>query len=168
MLFVVRITSAGALPPLLRSQAHHQPLAGNRSESRWVTTLREGESGAYHVSKVDREALRSTRRMRSDTERMKNISAVWSVREGTFLPSAVMVMILRLWQFDTVHHLTWITLQQHEIMSSRVTHRFSLFFLLLFRKMFSPKWICASVGPTRSSLCQGCKTFEFSALLVLQ
>lgn len=42
------------------------------------------------------------------------------------------------------------------------------FFFFLFRKMFSPKWICASVGPARSRLCQGCKTFGFSALLVLQ
>ena len=62
LLFVVPITSAGAPPPLLRSQAHHQPLAGNRSESRWVTTLREGGSSAYHVSKVDTKApLNETR-----------------------------------------------------------------------------------------------------------
>lgn len=53
--------TSGSPAPLLRRQAHHQPLTGNRSESRWVTTLREGESSAYHVSKVGRGALRSTR-----------------------------------------------------------------------------------------------------------
>ena len=60
MLFVAPLTSAGSPPPFLRSQARHQPLAGNRSESRWVTTVREGESSASHVSKVDREILCST------------------------------------------------------------------------------------------------------------
>lgn len=60
MLFVVSITSAGAPPSLLlRIQAHHQPLAGNRSESRWVTSLGEGGRSTSYVSKVDGEVLRS-------------------------------------------------------------------------------------------------------------
>lgn len=63
---------------------------------------------------------------------------------------------------DTVHPVTWITLQPHFIFSPFI------FFFILFWKMFGPKRKCASVGPTRSSLCHGCETFEFSALFILQ
>ncbi len=162
MVFVVPITTAGALPPLLRRQAHHQPLAGNRSESRWVTTLREGESSAYHVSKVGREALRSTRHTKT-WWRWKNISALRWVSEDT-----VCSLCLGTGSVLTIHYISSheaSTSQQHKSWLGGVTPFFKFF---LFRKMFSPKWICALVGPTRSSLCQGCKTFEFSALLVLQ
>lgn len=58
-------------PPLLRSQAHHQPLAGNRSESRWVTTLREGERAALITSARSTQRLSAQRDAARDAVRMK-------------------------------------------------------------------------------------------------
>lgn len=82
----------GPCPPLLRSQAHHQPLTGNRSESRWVTTLREGESEQRLSRQQGRHRgslLNETRGERcGEDEEMshvsKNISTVWLVYEDTF------------------------------------------------------------------------------------
>lgn len=65
--FVVLITSAPSLPPLSRpppppplcyaARLHHQPLAGNRSESRWVTARsRRGGGGVVPVTSARSEA----------------------------------------------------------------------------------------------------------------
>lgn len=63
-LYCVDHIRGGAPPHSYAAEAHRQPLAGNRSESRWVITLREGESSASHVSKVDAEILCSNARGR--------------------------------------------------------------------------------------------------------
>lgn len=51
----------------------------------------------------------------------------------------VMVTVLLIWQFHTLHQLTWSTSQQYKIMGRGVTFFFSLLFLFLIQKNVQSK-----------------------------
>lgn len=119
--------------PLLRRQAHHQLLTGNRSESRWVTTVREGERDERFPRQQGRrggspyDETNEEERCRANRPK----TGGWFVREGTL---KVTGLTLVSWQISGKNSF----IKKENLKNLKCKSIFRL---------------------TRSSFCWGCETF---------
>ena len=170
MLFVVPITSAGALPPFPSYAARPIISPSLGIDQRAGESQRWGrERAALITSARSTERLSAQQGTRRNVvvrvERRLTLARIWLVCEDTFLLSVLVLMILLFWQFYTAHQLTWIT---YDIKSQGGESLISDFVFFYSEKCSVQNEYVPQLVPRGLALVEAARHFEFSALLVLQ